>query len=421
MIKPGEGERRAIGGYRPQYFIGAALILKALEQGDLEWIRVADPDIDHPVDDVQIATTGRIDAYQVKWASSGGTVTLHNLTHSTDKEQALFNQLSQGWVELKQKYPNHRVVVHLTTNRIPAFTSFGMPKIDKKPNPYSVSAFVEQSWLPTQRKGTFVARDAWAPVWESLQEVTELSNEDFAAFVQDCRLDFYTQLPDKTTDIMAIYNLLFEVAGSPERVIQLDHDELLSRLDWAQRYRFRSLHKFPEPQFLYRPIKHSVRTLYERLENIPGGYIGVFGPPGSGKSTFLTQTLRTLSIRLIRYYAYVPDAQDPSVLRGESTNFFHDVTLRLQNMGVGDYNRPDPTDRVALINLFHKQLQLLGQDHNTSGIRTIILVDGLDHISREQHPERSLITDLPAPDAIPKGVYIIVGSQTKELPDLPTC
>ena len=143
--KPGEGERRAAGGYRPQYLVSASLILKALERRDLEWIRVADPDIVHAVDDIQIATTGRIDAYQVKWAQYGGAVTLRNLTHSTDKEPALFNQLSQGWTELKQKYPNHRVVVHLTTNRIPAYTSSGMPEVENKPNPYTVSAFIEQS------------------------------------------------------------------------------------------------------------------------------------------------------------------------------------------------------------------------------------------------------------------------------------
>ncbi len=415
--KPGEGERRAAGGYRPQYLVSASLILKALEQGDLEWIRVADPTAGR-VDDIQIATTGRIDAYQVKWAQSGGTVTLRNLTHSTDKEPALFNQLSQGWTELKQKYPNHRVVVHLTTNRIPAYTSSGMPEAENEPNPYTVSAFIEQSWLPTQ-KGTFVAKDIWDPVWKSLQEVTKLSDREFAAFVQDCRLDFHTQLPNETTDIIAIHNLLFATIASPECIVQLDCDELLSRLGWAQRYRFRSLHKFPEPQFLYRPIKHTVKTLHEKLKIISGGYIGVFGPPGSGKSTFLTQTLRTLPIRLIRYYAYVPDAQDPSVLRGESTNFFHDVTLKLQRIGIGNHRRPDPTDRVTLIKLFHEQLQLLGQDYETSGTRTVILVDGLDHISREQHPQRSLLTDLPLPREIPTGVYITVGSQTKELPDLP--
>jgi hypothetical protein len=419
MTKPGEGERRAVSGYRTQYLVSASLILKALEQGDLEWIRVADPDTIHAVEDIQIATTGRIDAYQFKWEQYVGSITLRDLTHSTDKEP-LFNQLAQGWKELRKQYPNRRVVVHLTTNQFASSSSSSwMPETQKKPDPYHLSAFIEQSWLPTLKKGDTIAKDAWNSVWKWLQDVTELSDKEFAAFVQDCRLNFHTQLPSETTDVITVYNLLLATSASPERIVQLDHDEFLSRLGWAQRYRFRSLHKFPEPQFLYRPIKHTVKTLHEKLENMSGGYIGVFGPPGSGKSTFLTQTLRTLPIRLIRYYSYVPDAQDPSVLRGESTNFFHDVTLQLQRIGIGDHKRPDPTDRVALVKLFHEQLQLLGQDYKTSGTRTVILVDGLDHISREQHPERSLLTDLPLPNEIPTGVYIIVGSQTRALLDLP--
>jgi nucleoside phosphorylase len=194
---------------------------------------------------------------------------------------------------------------------------------------------------------------------------------------------------------------------------------------WSQpqkdkyKYTFRNKHEFQSPQYSYKPIQDTITELEKKLEELDGGYIGVFGPPGSGKSTFLTQTLRTLPVRLIRYYAYVPDAQDPSVLRGESVNFFHDVTLRMQQLGIGGQERPDPTNRIALIELFDQQLSLLGKDYESTKTRTIILIDGLDHIAREQHPERSLIADLPIPRSIPIGVYIIIGSQTKELPNLP--
>lgn len=42
---------------------------------------------------------------------------------------------------------------------------------------------------------------------------------------------------------------------------------------------------------------------------------------------------------------------------------------------------------------------------------------GLDHIVREQSPERSLLKELPAPENIPEGVIIILGSQTLLLND----
>src|SRR5690606_27823246 len=115
-----------------------------------------------------------------------------------------------------------------------------------------------------------------------------------------------------------------------------------------RKYELRNKHEFEAPRYLYKPIQDTVVEFQEKLERLKGGYIGVFGPPGSGKSTFLTQTLRTLPVRLIRYYAYVPDAQDPSVLRGESVNFYHDVTFSIQLLGIGEKEQPDPTDRPAL-------------------------------------------------------------------------
>lgn len=419
MTKPGDGERRAASGYRSQYLVGASIILKGLEQGDLEWIRIADPEAGR-VDDLQIAKTARVDAYQVKWAQYGGTITLRDLTYSTSEEPALIHQLAQGWKQLSKIYPHRRVVVHLATNQIPsASPSAKMPKTKPKPQPYHLSSFIEQSWRPVIENRIYSPDIAWKAVWKQLQDASGLSDKNFPAFVMDCRLDFGTPRPVESSDIKAIADLLFATAANPERIIEMKGNELLGRLGWTQRYSYRNLHEFPAPKFLYRPIQNTVNALEEILTNLSGGYIGIFGPPGSGKSTLLTKTLRMLPVRLVRYYAYVPEAQDPSVLRGESINFFHDVTLRLDEAGICCQNRPDPTDRIALIHLFHEQLQELGQDYRETGTKSVILIDGLDHIAREQHPDRSLLHDLPLPNAVPTGVYIIIGSQTEQLPNLP--
>ena len=399
--------------------VGAAAILDVLNKGDMEWVRVADPEAGR-VDDLQIASTARVDAYQVKWEQYGGTVTLRDLVRGTDEEPSLIAQLADGWRRLQRTHPHRRVVVHLVTNAVSSSsTSAQMPEVDSPPRPYHLAAFIEQAWRPTQHRGKFDPGGEWAAVWETIRTAGGLSADEFPAFILDCSLDLQTTLPGENADVPALCDLLFSTAAGAERIVELSREELLRRLGWTRRYSYRNVHRFPTPPFLYRPIHSTVQVVEAALAELPGGYVGVFGPPGSGKSTLLTQTLRILPVRLVRYYAYVPEAQDPSILRGEAINFLHDITLRLQEAGFSFGGRPDSSNRAAMLELFHEQLQRLGEDYTQTGTKTVILVDGLDHIPREQHPARSLLHDLPLPEAIPDGVYIVIGSQTDELPDLP--
>jgi hypothetical protein len=256
-------------------------------------------------------------------------------------------------------------------------------------------------------------------VWDDIEAASGLSPDDFEEFVLNCSLDLGCSRPEESDDAIAIHDLLFSTVAGPERIVELKHADVLRELGWTRRYEFRNVHRFPDPQFGYYPIQETAQALRSAIECNSGGYIGVFGAPGSGKSTLLTHTLRELRVKLVRYYAYVPDAQDPSASRGESASFLHDVTLRLKKAGLGPQHRPDPSDRLALAELLYAQLQVLGEEYSRTRHKTVILVDGLDHIARELRPERSLLQDLPQPQAIPGGVYFVVGSQTSELNDLP--
>lgn len=66
--------------------------------------------------------------------------------------------------------------------------------------------------------------------------------------------------------------------------------------------------------------------------------------------------------------------------------------------------------------------QVLGQaaeQYQNDGIRTIVVVDGLDHVPREERPQRSFLNDFPLPDSIPEGVIFLLGTQRVDLIDLP--
>lgn len=429
---PAEGERRAICGYYPQYRVSAYLILRALRDGNLQWIRVADPEASR-VDDLQIGTHVRVDAFQIKWSQYGGSFTFNELVSSSGSVPCLIAQLAEGWQKLRNAYPKHRVVVHLITNATPSTSASALiPVGDKPPTPKHFAAFLEQVWKPKQHSiedSNHTVPESWRPAWNALCETSGLSPANFDNFVRDCELEFGWGLPysgGATTldqeivqhDVEHLTETLFATVADPSRVIELDRAQLLSRLGWTERFEFKSHHDFPVDEVIYEPIEVTVHQLENALGSLPNGYIALLGTPGSGKSTLLTQTFRLRPERVIRYYAYVPDAQDPVTLRGESVNFLHDVVLALEEQGFRVGDSPSQFDHNQLLERLYKQIQLLHKDWQVNGHKTVIIIDGLDHIEREQHPSRSLLGDLPPPEQVPNGIYFILGTQTDaHLPD----
>ncbi|HWQ48942.1 MAG TPA: hypothetical protein VN414_08350, partial [Methanosarcina sp.] len=430
MVKiPAEGERAAVCGYDAQYRVSASLILRGLQKRNLEWIKIADLEGGR-LDDFQIGSNDRVDAYQMKWSEYPDNFTLNDLISSSEEKPSLIRQLAEGWKELSKKYPNSRIIVHLITNKIPsASTSQKMPAENPAPAKKHFAGFIEQCWKPIQKipidsDWEFVPE--WRNIWNEIREASRLSENDFKTFVRSCELEFrydIAKIDIPTTreqliikqDLDDLTLALFDMVADPEYIIELTRKELLTRLGWKGRLEYINPHEFPIDENLYQPIEETVEKILSDIKELPGGYIAVLGSPGSGKSTTLTKTLRDFSERVIYYYAFVPDAQDPQTLRGESVNFLHDIVLKLEEFGFHEGEGLCGFERELLLKKFHSQIQKLHEDWKVTRTKTIILIDGLDHIEREQHPDRSLLEDLPAPSQVLEGVYFILGSQT----DLP--
>ena len=426
-VRPAEGERRAISGYSGQYHVAAAVILSGLREQRLQWIRVADPEAGR-VDDLQIGSDGRVDAYQIKWSQFPGLFTFNDLIANKYNAPNLLAQLAEGWSRLRTSYPKCRVLVHLLTNETPSNSSQAViPTGVTAPTPCHFAAFLAQVWEPLGQcppDKSFKVPVEWEPAWIALCRASGLSETDFEVFARDCVLEFTYQLPfssDLTPtieqryaleDIEHISSVLFRTVADPARIIELNRNDLLHRLDWIQRFELVNSHHFPVNEALYQPINTSVQELKDSINTLPGGYIAVLGTPGSGKSTLLTKTLRELNERVFFYYAYVPDTPYPNSLRGESVSFLHDIGVQLEKAGFVVGNSPSRLDRQQLLSRLYGQLELLRRDWEEEGRKTIILIDGLDHIEREQNPQLSLLNDLPDPNQIPDGVYFVLGTQT---------
>lgn len=430
MVKiPAEGERAAICGYNSQYCISASLILHRLQERNLEWIRIADPKGGR-LDDFQIGSNYRVDAYQMKWSEYPDNFTFNDFTAGSEEKPSLVLQLAEGWKELSKKYPDSRIIVHLVTNKVPsASTSQKMPAENPAPVKKHFAGFIEQCWKPAQKipiDSDWEFTPEWKNTWKEIREASRLSEKDFKIFVRSCELEFGYDLPKigmPTTreqliikqDLDDLTLALIDMVADPEFIIELTRKEILIRLGWKGRLEYSNPHEFPIDENLYQPIEETVEEISSAIKKLPGGYITVLGSPGSGKSTTLTKTLRGSSERVVLYYAFVPDAQDPQTLRGESVNFLHDIVLKLEELGFCEGEDLCGFERESLLKKFHTQIQKLHEDWKVTGTKTIILIDGLDHIEREQHPVRSLLEDLPAPNQVLEGVYFILGSQT----DLP--
>jgi len=419
-VSSGEGERRTIIGIDAEYRVAAQLIYDALRKNEL--IRFWKGALNAgQIDDVVIESKLRVDAYQIKWSQNSGTISFRNITVQSDDSVSLITQLSHGWQAGKSKFGSKPYYVHLISP-LPASSRDQLP-IDESNMPQrSDFAF----FLKTFREPAGAFRNEWKVAVEKLINASELTENELMEFMDHCHFDLEYRRPvniaqsqqEQATinDIKSIADLLVQLKIE-KREATLTRDQLISRLRWSSRFEFKSRHEYPTPN-PYTPITGTQQELLQVIADSRSGYIALTGTPGSGKSTLLTRSLQDANYRVVRYYAYVPNSIQN--IRGESDSFFHDIlhTLTLQNAirlkGIL------PIEREALIEVFNDALRDLHEDWKANGKKTLIVIDGIDHIEREQHPMRSLISDLPLPVSIPEGVLLILGSQPYQLELLQT-
>ena len=180
------GERRAIGGYHSQYRVAAGLIIRALRNGALEWIQVADPEAGR-VDDLQIGAGDVINAYQIKWSRFPQTFTFNDLIRTSAQQPSLINQLADGWRRLRAGQSNRRVTVHLVTDDF-ASTNDHLPEAGRPHAPDHFASFLAEAWEPKSQAADCVVPERWQRAWAALVDASGLQPHEFDAFVTDCRL-----------------------------------------------------------------------------------------------------------------------------------------------------------------------------------------------------------------------------------------
>ena len=431
----GDGERRALGGFIPQYKVAAEKALAALTDGTLFEVGLADPKAEI-LDDIQIITwqgAGLVlDAYQVKWAKPGGVLQPSELTdllaELIEARRAVIAAQAQRVNDAAS--PVTRVVAHLYTAKAPSTSARKGDAFDGEGR--TAHAFLEQVWRPAEREIVTSIADVdskWHAYLTALAARCGLSVDELLKEAVDLRVEVSQQLEeeqldrgrwqsrDYLNDLKDLRTVFSDLVTDPHtKHVWIGASDLVDRLgdEWKDRWHPRSNHEFPltEP---YEPLESSATALQAAIDRYDHGYITLTGSPGSGKSTLLTRLLRADPRVAARYYAYVPD--NDSHWRGEADHFLHDLYLALATMRGRHALAPRRGDLATLREAFRDELTALGAQARQESQTAIVVIDGLDHVTRDPQPFHPLLAELPVAEEIPAGVVFVLG--TRGLGDLP--
>lgn len=413
---PAEGERRALRGYVGQYEKAGAAIYAALECDQLRWVGVADRSAGI-ADDLVLGFDGLVVGHQFKTSKFPGTFTVETMFTGAD---GLLKPLIHAWQCLSKDNADARVEIRLVVNDVPSVND---KHGDAKPR--HSAAFLDEFERFPYRSLQEWRRSGWSRLVDLLQRASGLNEAEFERFLHSLRVvhgaaaDFvqsHKLSAEQSRLASEIARTLPQLVTDARDKDRWSRDELLQELGWRDPSKTLHIHRFPVGAYVQRNRDTEI-ALLEVLRAIDQGYLSLIGPPGSGKSTLLQVALATEpNIRLVRYLAYVPGAAQ-GVGRGEADCFLEDVDTQLRNGGLVGLRLRDNSLHERR-EQFGALLKQAGERYERDGIRTIIVVDGLDHVPREELPTHSLLGELPLPAAIPAGVTFVLGTQRLDLAHL---
>lgn len=382
-----QGERNAMSGYIPQYEEFARCVYNRLMDGTLVEIRIADYDDNvGKLDDICYVTNTKVYAYQVKWSNADYR------TFSLGDFKTLLPDVVDGWKKIQALYPDKTVVPHLLTN-MECGARFNLSKQDTVKQLKTISTLDD---------------DGWEKFWSQFEFVAGYVPEDFNVRLR--------RVNRRVADVRDLVSFIVDKVAGKEKIILVKKQEIINSLNWNDRFESIYNHNLVVAESSYVPNSKALARLDAILRNKTKGYIFLKGMPGSGKSTILTQWVRSIVNKSFRYYAF--DFTNPSsqryndAQRGEAVSFLFDMVHQIETAGFGKTNTLLYKEFSFLKNRFYDLLDSLSVEYQKTKIPVLIIVDGLDHITREYDlRQSSLMGVLPSVSEIPDGVVFVLGSQ----------
>lgn len=412
---PGEGERRAQRGYTRQYDAAGAAIYRGLETGDLRWVGLADR-CAGIADDVVLGYDDHVVGHQFKTSRDPGTFRIRTLLTGAN---GLLHGLVLAWRELKRSCPGQDIQIRVVISDSPADND------DVGSGAGTTRQFVTEWQSNSSRSIEEWRAVPWWPIVEFLWASSGLAEPEFEEFLRCLSLihgdqaDFITRYGITAQSRPQVDRIAQRLPTLVARVPEQDRwtrEEFLREMGWRDA---ETLHRHQFPIGIAVQRNPATETeLRHALTTNRSGYLSLVGPPGSGKSTLLQSALEAEpQLTIVRYLAFVPGAAQ-GIGRAEAADFHEDLIVELKRTGLSGmrFRRESSLERREE---FAVLLAAAGQRFEQTGGRTLIVVDGLDHVPREERPERSFLSELPLPASVPPGVIFLLGTQRLDLPGIP--
>ena len=384
-----QGERNAMSGYLPQYEEFARCVYDHLVDGTLVEMRVADYDKNvGKLDDICYVTKTEVHAYQVKWSNKDRVLRMAEF-------KSLLPEVVDGWKKIQAIYPDKIVVPHLLTNR-------------ERSLRFDIAKAESDAELRKQSK---LSMDKWYEFWKVFVFTPEYVQENF---------DISRRSANKRiADVIdLVFFIIGKVAGKKGTIL-VTKQEIINGLNWNDRFDSLYNHNLVVSETSYEPNEKAIDLLNAMLKSKTKGYIFLKGTPGSGKSTILTQWVRSIPNRTWRYYAF--DFTEPTsqrlndTPRGEADTFLYDIVQEIESAGYGSSDTLLYKEYHFLKKRFYELLKSLSEEYRKTKQQFVIVIDGLDHITREYNiKQTSLMEVLPSDSDIPDGIVFVLGSQHYE-------
>lgn len=368
------------------------------------------------IDDIIVVYHNFTRYYQVKWSkNSEKSFTISNLTQKEENGKSLLRQLAEGYNSPRVD-KDHAEIILYSTRRASS---------RKGDAQHSLQDFLNNIHTPLitspllTRLSELPSFNNYKSIVEALKSASGLDEEAFDPFLRHLRFELnqddlqrqrqkiLTKLALLGIDERLYDTLLKAVVEWSISATAITKAEVLKELGLAQRLIDTVAHDYEVEENHYIENTLLFEQLDKAIAQLPGGFILVDGPPGSGKSTALTVYQRTRPQVKFAYYCFVPQEIGLGNRRMEKKTFLKSLCIGIRNAFPDrNFSQPYSEDYEDLLEKWLYEL-------STLGTKIVFIVDGVDYVDKRKLRLSSPLTNYLV-GKLPDNIFFLLSSQYPE-------